>query len=332
MAEMPASSDVPHMQFRGFSDVSFRGSGQSGDTNSFALGQFTLFITSALSSRLNVIAEPVLEADSHNAFGFELERLLLQVAANEYFNVSAGRYHTAIGWYNTAYHHSTWLQTAIDRPFLFQFEDKGGILPIHNVGISASGRIPSGSIGLRYVAEIGNGRASRTPLDEPVQNVHDENNRKAVNVALFARPDRLPGLQAGLSVYRDRLTPAGSGDVGQTILAAHAVYQHAQIEWLNEVVLVRHVVRSSDAVIRTTGFYTQVSRGFSHLRPYFRYQYVNAPDRDPIFPDVGLMRGSSVGVRCDFSQFGAFKLQYDRTDQRRENGFNALTTQLSFAF
>jgi len=36
------------------------------------------------------------------------------------------RYHTAIGYYNTAYHHSTWFQTTTGRPFLFEFEDKGG--------------------------------------------------------------------------------------------------------------------------------------------------------------------------------------------------------------
>src|SRR5207247_10157642 len=55
-------------------------------------------------------------------------------------------------------------QTTIDRPFIFAFEDEGGILPVHNVGLSASGQIPSGRLGLRYIAEIGNGRTSRSPL------------------------------------------------------------------------------------------------------------------------------------------------------------------------
>jgi len=48
---------------------------QKGTTNSFALGQFNLFVTSKLSERLSVLAEAVLEADQQNAFGFELERL-----------------------------------------------------------------------------------------------------------------------------------------------------------------------------------------------------------------------------------------------------------------
>lgn len=199
----------PVLQIRGFSDVTFHTSDQAGEKRSFALGQLDLFITSRLSEKLSVLGELVIEANDRNEFGFEAERLLLSYTPSDYFNVAFGRYHTAIGYYNSAYHHGTWFQTATGRPFIFQFEDEGGILPIHNVGVSAYGRIPSGKLGLHYVGEIGNGRASRSPLNEPVQNVVDENGGKAVNLGLFARPDWAPGFQAGFSVYRDRLTPDG---------------------------------------------------------------------------------------------------------------------------
>ena len=97
-----------------------------------------------------------------------------------------GRYHTSIGYYNTAYHHGKWFQTAVGRPFLFRFEDEGGILPIHNVGVSVQGRIPSGKLGLNYVAEMGNGRTSRSLDLSPVQNVVSEKNGKSINLALIA--------------------------------------------------------------------------------------------------------------------------------------------------
>ncbi len=324
---------TPGMSFRGFSDIDYLASDLNGTTNSFALGQFNLFITSKLSDRLSVLAEAVLEADQTNAFGFELERLLLQYNSSDFFNVSFGRYHTAIGWYNTAYHHSTWMQTAVGRPFLFEFEDKGGILPIHNVGISANGRIPSGGLGLRYVAEVGNGRTSRTlNAEEPVQNVVDENNGKAFNFALIARPDALPGFEAGFSVYHDRLYPAGIYGVSQTILAGHAIYQSPVFEWLNEAVLIRNAAITGNRVTDTSSFYSQISRKFGVVRPYFRYQYLNAPDSDPIYSDVQLRYGPSAGVRWDFSEFAAFKIQYDRTDRRRQGGYNGIATQLSFAF
>ncbi|HYK89986.1 MAG TPA: hypothetical protein VE398_14515 [Acidobacteriota bacterium] len=328
----PRSVDFAKMNFRGFSDVDFHATDRSGDTNTFALGQFNLFITSRLSDQLSFLAEAVIEGDQRNSVGVDLERLLLQYSASDYFNVSFGRYHTAIGWYNTAYHHSTWMQTAVGRPFLFEFEDKGGILPIHNVGISATGRIPSGELGLHYIAEIGNGRTSRSPLDEPVQNVMDENNGKALNFALLTRPTKLQGFEAGFSIYHDNLTPQGLPNIGQTIMAVHAIYQGPAFEWLNEGLLIRNSVNGTDRVEHTPGFYTQISHKLGTLRPYFRYQYVNVPRSDLVFQDVGLMHGPSVGIRYDFSEFAAFKLQYDRTERRNLGGFNGITTQLSFAF
>jgi hypothetical protein len=280
------SSGFPTMQFRGFADVSYYWDDLEGPANSFALGQFNLFITSKLSDKLSVLAETVIEADQYNVVGMELERLLFRWASSDYLSVSLGRYHTAIGWYNTAYHHSSWMQTAIGRPFLFEFEDDGGILPIHNVGASVSGQIPAGDLGLRYIVEVGNGRASHAKSDEPVQNVADENRGKAVNLAILMRPAKLAGFEAGLSVYYDTLTPDGMPKVGETILAGHAVYQTSDVEWLNEIVLVRNATTGSDHVADTTGFYTQVSKKFGAWRPYARYQYVSAPRRARRQPDI----------------------------------------------
>ena len=139
--ERPERMDMTKtlLNIRGFGDVTLHGDTRRGDTTSFTLGQLDLFITSDISEKFKFLSEIVFEAGDNNIFGVDLERYLLQFSPNDYFNISAGRYHTAIGYYNTAYHHSTWLQTATGRPFLFQFEDNNGILPIHNVGVSVTG-------------------------------------------------------------------------------------------------------------------------------------------------------------------------------------------------
>jgi len=320
------------LRIRGFGDVDLRGTDRRGATTSFSLGQLDLFVTSDVSEKFKLLSEIVFEADQKNSFGVDVERLLLQYSPNDWFKLSAGRYHTAIGYYNTAYHHSTWLQTATGRPFLFQFEDGGGILPIHNVGVSATGLIPSGRLQLHYVAEIGNGRASRSPLDEPVQNVVDENNGKAVNFALFATPEAVRGLQFGFSTYHDHLTPANAPRIGELIFAAHAVMVRPNFEWLNEALLIRHALDGSSRVFNTPGFYSQISKRFGSYRPYFRYQYVNGSNSEPVFPDVGRRQGPSVGLRFDASESVALKLQYDRTDLRHQPAFNDLTLQLAFTF
>ena len=320
----------PKLEIQGFADVNYRASNEKGKTNSFSLGQVDLFLTSRLSDRFSVLAELILEAGQDNAFSFEIHRLLLRYAPNDYFNFSAGRYHTAIGYYNTAYHHGSWFQTAIDRPLIFAFESKGGLLPLHNVGLSLTGRIPSAPFGLRYIAEIGNGRASRSPLDRAVQTAVDENNGKAFNLGIFARPKAIPGFQTGFSFYRDNLTPNGKPTIGQTIMAAHLVYQNRLYEMLNEAVFLRH--KQSGREFQTFGGYTQFSRRFGNARPYLRYQYIGVPADNPVFSDVGRRNGPSIGLRYDISDFAAFKAQYDRTSRRSLSTIDDLMLQLAFTF
>jgi hypothetical protein len=334
------------LRIRGFADVTLHGDnyhppGQPGDTTSFTLGQLNLFVTSDISDKFKFLSEIVFEAGPDNTYGVttgttnvfdvDIERYLLTYSHNDYFNLSVGRYHTAIGYYNTAFHHSTWLQTTTGRPLLFEFEDRGGILPVHNVGVEAYGRIPSGALGLHYVAEVGNGRESRTPLlQEPVQNTLSDKTHKAVNFAVFARPLKIPGLQAGFSVYRDRLVPLGL-PVGETILAAHAVYSSNSFEWLNEALVVRHTPEFGRA-FDTPGFYSQISRRWGSYRPYFRYQYINASNDEPIFPDIGLRAGPSAGLRYDASESVALKLQYNYTSLRNQQAVQGLEAQVGFTF
>lgn len=345
MGSEPERMDVSKtlLRIRGFGDINFHGDNQKGDTTSFSLGQLNLFVTSDISDKFKFLSEIVFEAGPDNVYGvvqsnvnvfnLDVERMILQYSRNDYFNLAVGRYHTAIGYYNTAYHHSTWFQTATGRPFLFEFEDRGGILPVHTVGASASGLIPSGALGLHYVAEVGNGRASRSPFtQESVQNVVDDQNHKAFNLALFARPEAVRGLQTGFSIYRDLLAPNNSPRIGETILAAHAVYIRPNFEWLNEAILVRHAPQGLAHVYQTPGFYTQISRSFGAYRPYFRYQYVNAPTNEPIFPDVERRQGPSVGLRFDASESVALKLQYDYTSIRNQQAISALALQLGFTF
>jgi hypothetical protein len=336
------------LRIRGFGDVSLHGdnyhpAGSPGDRTAFTLGQLNLFVTSDISDKFKFLSEIVFEAGpdniygvtrgTENTFGVDVERYLLTFSENEYFNLSAGRYHTAIGYYNTAYHHSTWLQTTTGRPLLFAFEDQGGILPIHNVGVEAYGSIPSGSLGLHYVAEVGNGRESRSALtEEPVQNVVDDTNGKAVNFELFARPTKIPGLQFGFSAYRDTLVPQTQPVfVGETILAAHAVYSTPNFEWLNEALVVRHTPNGGHTY-QTPGWYSQISKRFGSYRPYFRYQYINASPNEPIFPDIGLRAGPSAGLRYDASESVALKLQYDFTSLRNQPSVQGLQAQVGFTF
>jgi hypothetical protein len=141
--------------------------------------------------------------------GIDIERYRLTYKKNSWFSVSAGRFHTSLGYYNTAYHHGNWFSTAEGRPIMYLFEDSGGILPMHMVGLSFTGEVPHTEyLHLNWVAELGNGNNSNPGAGAAVQNLYSDRNYKATNVAAFIRPGAVQGLQIGGSWYHDGLNPS----------------------------------------------------------------------------------------------------------------------------
>ena len=337
--EPQEDKSIPSVKLRMFGDVGYEATDRKGATNSFYVGTLDLFMTGALTERVSVLGEVLFTPLRDNSFGVDVERLLLQYKHNDYFNFAIGRYHTSIGYYNTAFHQGAWFQTAIDRPFMYAFDDRGGFLPLQEVGVTINGQIPSGSLGLNYVAEMGNGRAHLLGSD-PAQNFRDTNNGKSFNFAVYSRPSQLRGLQTGFSIYHDHLTFSDNLNHDELISTAYVVFTNSNYEFLNEVMLVRHTNTQLGApgVFHTPGFYTQFSRQFGKYRPYFRYSYVNAGVAEPIYGDpadgpiVGRRNGLTFGLRYDLNDHAAFKLQYHRLSERGQESFNLLETQFSFAF
>jgi hypothetical protein len=337
--ESQEANSGPSVRLRMFGDLGYAASDQKGVTNSFHIGSLDLFMTGTLSDRVSILGEILFIPQKNNSISPDVERLLLQYKQNDYLSVGVGRYHTAIGYYNTAFHQGAWFQTAIDRPFMYAFDDQGGFLPLQEVGVTVSGQIPSGSLGLNYVAEMGNGRAHLLGSD-PAQNFRDTNNGKSFNLALYSRPRGIPGLQVGFSIYHDYLTFSDNIDHGELISTVHVVYTNSNYEFLNEGMLVRHTkgITGAPGVFHTPGFYTQFSRRFGKYRPYLRYSYLNAGVAEPIYGDpadgpvVGRRNGPTFGLRYELNDHAAFKLQYENLAQRGQKSFNALETQFSFAF
>ncbi len=336
-SQLPAAVSAPRMMIRGFGDVGYYSNSPELNTKGFGFGQLDLFITSRLSEKLGVLLETVLEANSQNETGLDVERVLLQYRHNQYLNVDVGRYHTSIGYYNTAYHHGTWFQTALGRPFLFAFEDDAGLLPVHSVGVSILGHVPSGALGLRYGFEVGNGRAYGMARSDNVQNRFDLNNGKAVNFSLAAQPKAWPGLRIGGSVYRDRLTPDDGSPILQWIYSGHIVYSRGAVELLNEGVWMRHSLQGGGGQ-RTTSvpaFYSQGSYRLGAWRPFVRYEYLNAAASDPVVLVAGShphLRSIGGGVRYDIAEFAAIKFQLERLALQDRAAFHRAAAQLAFTF
>jgi hypothetical protein len=325
--------------FRGFSDLDFGRAwfeklppgGLNGSPNSFNIGDFDLFTNVRISEHWSVVGEMLVTSDFTNEFGIEMDRLLLNYKPNQYFNIGFGKYNTALGYYPNEFHRARYFQTATARPVMYSDEDNGGILPVHNIGITATGAIPSGGLGLHWVTEVANGRSASHP-EVPIQNFADENTSKAVDAGLYAKPDGLRGFQAGFSIYHDIMHPTEGPAVNENIFTGHVVYSNSKVEFLNEAALLRHAVENTSRVYRSLTGYTQVSYAFGKFRPFFRYDYQNIPEGDPLFGSQGKLRGPSFGLNRHISNYVVLKLQYGRLFQTSHLSANDFQIQLAFAF
>jgi predicted flap endonuclease-1-like 5' DNA nuclease len=335
--------EVSGIQWRGFGEVDYKVLNQRipelgtygfvpGSSGDFYTGDFDLLLTARINDKASVLSEIVVGEGNAQSYSVDLARMLFNYDYNDHLRMSVGRYQTGIGHYNTAYHSSSWFQTTADRPLIMEFAVNGGVLPTQAVGLSFTGSIPSGGLGLNYIAEYGSSDMIRPDLDNTT--ITYENNSNNINVGLFAHPESIPGLQIGGSIYHDRISDFTRGPdvrLGQMIVNGHVIYIQHGIEFLSEGFLIRHAYEHSSLVYETPAFYSQISKQFHRTRPYVRYQYINA-NVGGLLDDLDLRYGPSFGVRYDFNDSIAFKTQFDHTVRKGEPELNGMHMQLVFKF
>jgi hypothetical protein len=347
-AAAPATDLLPHelegIQWRGFAEANYKVLDQRqpeiaafgfmpGSAGNFYSGDFDLLLTSRINDKASFLAEIVFGEGDGQSFNVDLDRLLMKYNYNDHLKISVGRYHTGIGYYNAAFHSGTWLQTTADRPLVMGLSNDGGLLPTQAIGMSVTGAVPSGGLGLNYVVEYGSSDTSRPELDGSGP-PDDEDNGNHINVGFFARPERWRGLQVGGSFYHDKISALKLGPevrIGQTLVNGYVVYIGHGVEFMSEGFLIRHAFENSNVRLNMPAFYSQISKKFGAIRPFVRYQYVNA-NVDSIFEDVRLRHGPSFGVRYEINENMAFKTQLDHTLRKGKGDLNGLHMQLAVTF
>jgi len=350
------------IQWRGFAELDYKALDQRapelgtygfnpGSAGNFYTGDFDLFLTSRLTERASVLSEIDFEEGGAQSFKTDLRRMLLKYDVNDHLKISLGRYQTSIGYYNWAFRSAAWLQTTADRPLVMEFASDGGLLPTQAVGISVTGSIPSGTLGLHYIGEYGSSDTVRPDITNSGL-LNDENNSNHVNAGVFLSPDRIPGLRIGGSIYHDQISdlvslaagggsstpppgstvPSASARWNQTIVNGHIVYVGRGFEFLNEAFLIRHAPIGTGETFNTPAFYSQFSRKFGPVRPFARFQWVNASPRNTIYDDVQLRFGPSFGLRYDPNDYIALKAQLDHTARRGLPDLNGLHLQMAVTF
>ena len=356
---LPAKFDEPRgIEWRGFGEADYKVLNQRkpelgsygfvpGSSGNFYSGDFDLFLHAQMNSKSSVLADLAFEETDAQNYKLDPRQILLKYDLNDHLRMSFGRFQTGIGYYNWAFRSAAWLQTTADRPLVMEYASNGGILPTQAIGVSTTGSIPSGTIGLHYMAEYGSSDTMRPDLTGDGI-INDENNGNFLNLGLYIEPDATPGLRIGGSFYHDRIsdllvftnptvpppsdTPSPNARFNQSIMNAHVVYVSAGIEFLNEAFLIRHSLVGGNRSMDTTAFYSQISKKFGRIRPFVRYQYANASERNPIYDDLGLRDGPSFGAGYDINSFITFKAQLDHTRRRNLPDLNGLHLQAAFVF
>jgi hypothetical protein len=306
--------------------------------NSFSAPRLELFLQEQ-QGRLAFLAETMFEVGDANEFGIDMERIEVSYLFSDYFRLRFGRFHTAIGYYNDAYHHGRYFQTTVDRPEIVRFEDEGGLIPAHSVGLHADGRFPLGALGaLRYDADLANGRGT-TPAE--VTNLADPNGAKAYNLRLRIEPAFLDGLIAGASVYFDKIDAAGTAAlapqrIDELILGAHLVYLENNVHFIAEYLRVSHKATGYSGA--TNAGFVEVGYAIDRLTPYARFQRVSFPAvldtfyAQNVLAQLGSLYATVVGIRFAASDYLALKLEGGYIKQ--DSGTNTTTgaVQCAYAF
>jgi hypothetical protein len=324
----------PSLEIRGFGDVNFSATDQQGTTSGFNLGQLDLHLASALSRKVSYFGEITFNAQP-TGYTVEVERNIIRYDYNDYFKLSFGRYHTPIGYWNTAYHHGSWLQTTISRPEMVRFG--GTFIPVHFVGFLAEGNIPSGGAGLGYNVGVGNGRGSI--ISRP-GDAGDNNNNRAWVANLYSRPARLYGLQMGVSVYRDKITvPVVGGNPNnfrEWISAAHIAYTKESPEFLAEFANVNHRNLLTNLITNNQAYYVQIGYRLpwfeKTLKPYYRFEHTHMSLSEQVLTNQDLVQ-SILGVRYDITSYASFKGEYRNTKRLpTDPRVNGVFFQTDFTF
>jgi len=313
----------------GFGDISWL-SRDATDPGGFAIGQAVAHLTASLDDSLRVFGEFSVTARD-NEYKGAIERLIVRYDFSDTFKLSGGRYHSPIGYWNSAFHHGAWLQTTVSRPEMAKFGSK--IMPIHFVGVLLEGSIPKNKLGLSYMAGFGNGRHENIVQGGDAGDINGDN---AWMLQLNASPSRFFGLKTGIGYYSDKVTPSDRPEINEQTFSAYVAWEKENPEFIAEYLHSKHEnVTDSSVSGNVDAWYVQFAYRLAaqkrQWKPYVRYELNDVDDTNPLLGDQGLNYEAAIlGVRWDFSDYAALKGEY--RNEEFDNGGREDNFRLQVSF
>lgn len=318
-----------------FGDVSLL---QINDNNTaFVIGPVGVQITGHLADHLVGRTEWVVKFDGSGATVIDLERLYLEYRTDHWAFV-AGKTHTEFGYWNTAFHHGTWLQLTKRRPRVVDFEQAGGVLATHSTGVTATYGPKRGDSGVEVLVSVGNGhgRTLDTGLTES-----DNNAFKSVLLRLGAIGFGDPALRFGVNVAVDEIAPEPAAvrpmlpdrAIQELVTGFYLAFRGDRAVVFSETYNILH--HSGDQNWQFTDGFLLAGYRFGQFTPYGEIEarygdgaldpyYQPDPAVDAHITKPANFVEGTVGVRYELNTWSALKLEMaaanfaDRTDYRAE--------------
>lgn len=255
----------------------------------------------------------------------EIERAMVGWKFSPLQTLWLGRVHSPIGYWNTEHHHGPYLQTTISRPRIVDFEDDGGLLPLHWMGLQHSGLTPRGEGAFVYDVGVGSGPVFANAL-EPVAVLRPQTYGKLGLVGRLGwRPDVTAATEFGGSFATLRIPIEGtSGElIRQSIGNAYLHWDQAQWRVRLEAFLIRNEFEgrlAGTAGSIKAGFVQGEYRHDEHWIGFARAEALTAASNDPyigLFGDASRSR-QVLGLRLDLPYRQALKLELGR--EHRQSG------------
>jgi hypothetical protein len=310
------NSDDTGLPLHGFADV---GVGTRNpinpDLKGFYVGNLDFYLTPHLGDRTRALFELNTEVGPDGEVSVDLERAQIGYQFSDEATVWLGRFHTPYGYVNTSLHHGAWVNNTLRRPKFLQFEDNGGILPAHTVGLWATGALRADTGRWLYDAYIGNSQ-------HIVDGVLSMQNAGTSNGQLMGggrfgyqfEGSYTEGLTLGLHALSARVLDEQLDSTTRLLVyGGYAVYDTDRWESIAELYLFNNQDQSfGTGTHHSTAGFVQVGYRTAWGLPYVRYERASLSQADPYFYEQtsgGSYWRGALGVRFDIDLKSAIKLE-----------------------
>jgi hypothetical protein len=336
------TSSFSGIPLRGFADVGY---GQRTGTirKGFNLGSLDFYLAPSFGGGFRGLAELIFETGSQGGLATDLERLQVGYDVNDLLTLWVGRFHTPYGYWNNAFHHGAQIQTSILRPRFIAFEDNGGVLPAHSVGIWGTGKTDiaigkltyNGYVANSQTIELQNGAGSGV-LSPNTGGT--PNGRATLGGSLGIRFDgALKGLETGAHWLRSTIDDDAAviNRTRVSMFGGYLVYDEGDWEIIGETYQFRN--RSAGKSFTSNASFLQVGRVVGTFTIFGRAEKARLDQADPYFQQQESGRSYSrvsSGIKFDLTPSAALKFEFlrHRPKGAGEESYNEGHAQLAVRF